>query len=391
MTRGIKKHNKSSALMFAMALMLAAAPRTGSAAPGGPGARPRLDVVFALDTTGSMAGELAAAKERIRSIAAALAAGEPAPVVRFGVLAFRDRGDTYVTKRSRLHADVERSRSFLASLQAEGGGDTPESVVQALHEALRKTRWDWSPETMRLVYLIGDAPPHRYPDEPDLDSDLRWALQRGVVVHALGCGGLDTTGREFFEQVSMATEGRYYALSDAAAAPAVGVQVAEASGASVAGRGGADALSSVVAGSARAYSSAVGSSFAEDRAEEVPVELLGTESWPAPGASSPLDAATPTGLMGSHARLVSDAATWQGLWEAHGSAKAGSESPPAVDFARHQVAVLYRPGRITSLQVQADELRRGLRYRVEPGGPTSARFVRLARTAQPMVFEALDD
>ncbi|WP_434423448.1 hypothetical protein [Nannocystis pusilla] len=61
--------------------------------------RPRIDVVFVLDTTGSMSGLIEGAKQKIWAIANRLASGEPRPDLRIGLVAYRDLGDDYVTKR----------------------------------------------------------------------------------------------------------------------------------------------------------------------------------------------------------------------------------------------------------------------------------------------------
>ena len=60
---------------------------------------PRIDVVFLLDATGSMGDEIAVIKEKMREMISAIALGEPSPDVRFGIVAYRDRGDEYVTRR----------------------------------------------------------------------------------------------------------------------------------------------------------------------------------------------------------------------------------------------------------------------------------------------------
>ena len=46
--------------------------------------RPRIDVVFALDTTGSMSGLIEGAKQKIWSVASAMADGRPTPRIRIG-------------------------------------------------------------------------------------------------------------------------------------------------------------------------------------------------------------------------------------------------------------------------------------------------------------------
>ncbi len=60
--------------------------------------RPVLDLAFLIDTTGSMGGEIEMVKKKTKDLVAKLASGKPAPVVRVGLVAYRDRGDEYVTK-----------------------------------------------------------------------------------------------------------------------------------------------------------------------------------------------------------------------------------------------------------------------------------------------------
>src|SRR5262245_50330689 len=122
--------------------------------------RPQVEVVFCLDTTGSMGGLIDAAKKKIWSISNQIASGAPTPQVKIGLVAFRDRGDEYVTRVIDLTDDLDGIHQNLMKLQANGGGDTPESVNQALHEAVTKIKWSDNKKTLKLIFLVGDAPPH---------------------------------------------------------------------------------------------------------------------------------------------------------------------------------------------------------------------------------------
>ena len=84
---------------------------------------PRIDVVFLLDTTGSMGDEIAVVKEKIKEMIVAILLGEPTPDVRFGIVAYRDRGDFYVTKVFDLTRDADRVAGDLSELEADGGGE----------------------------------------------------------------------------------------------------------------------------------------------------------------------------------------------------------------------------------------------------------------------------
>ena len=97
---------------------------------------PSIEVMFVLDTTGSMSGLIAAAKEKIWSIANTLASADPAPEIKMGLVGYRDRGDAYITTFTALFDDLDAVYTQLMRFQADGGGDTPESVNQALYEAV---------------------------------------------------------------------------------------------------------------------------------------------------------------------------------------------------------------------------------------------------------------
>ena len=73
-------------------------------------ARPRIDVVFVLDMTGSMSGLLEGAKQKIFSIASRISQGRPTPQLRVGLVAYRDVGDEYVTKRFELTEELAAER-----------------------------------------------------------------------------------------------------------------------------------------------------------------------------------------------------------------------------------------------------------------------------------------
>lgn len=169
-----------------------------------------LDLVFVLDTTGSMSAEIREAKERIHQLSSALKEARPGQRIRVGVVAYRDRGDEYVTRVHDLTEDVEQSYAFLGGLTAGGGGDTPEDVLSALDAAFRSIRWDASERTERQIFIIADAPPHLdYGDVPNTEAIIAQALRRKIAINAIGCRSLGQSGIDWFRALAYATEGRY--------------------------------------------------------------------------------------------------------------------------------------------------------------------------------------
>src|SRR5687767_13502840 len=112
-------------------------------------AKPLVEVVFCLDTTGSMGGLIDAAKQKIWAISNQIAGGTPTPQIKVGLVAYRDRGDEYVTKLTDLTDDLDAIHGQLMGFRAGGGGDTPESVNQALNEAVNKMTWSKQPKALK--------------------------------------------------------------------------------------------------------------------------------------------------------------------------------------------------------------------------------------------------
>ena len=148
----------------------------------------KIDVVFVLDTTGSMSGLIRAAKEKIWSIASSMAQAKHAPQIRMGLVAYRDKGDAYVTQVTDLSTDLDSMYAKLMDFKAQGGGDGPEHVNQALYDAVHKMSWSQS-DAYKVVFLVGDAEPHMdYQDDVKYPTTLRAALKKGIVVNAIQSG-----------------------------------------------------------------------------------------------------------------------------------------------------------------------------------------------------------
>ena len=162
-----------------------------------------VDIGFALDTTGSMREEIDAVKATLRKVAQSMNGVD----VRVGLVEYKDKGDEFVTRVYPMASDVTRFANDVSSLSASGGGDMPEAMSQGFHDAL--TRLDWRPAaTARLLFVIGDAPPHvEDQNGPDYADDARLAARKGVQVHGVAASGMDALGQVVFRQISQYTGG----------------------------------------------------------------------------------------------------------------------------------------------------------------------------------------
>ena len=183
-----------------------------------------IEVVFVLDTTGSMSGLIEGAKQKIWSIANQIATAQPRPTIRMGLVGYRDRGDTYITTATPLTDDLDQIYSDLMGYAADGGGDGPESVNQALHEAVTGVAWtprEEGAQTLRLIYLVGDAPPHMdYPQDVKYQASCEQAAKRGIIINTIQCGGqVDTT--PIWQEIARLAEGEYFAIEQSGGVVAI--------------------------------------------------------------------------------------------------------------------------------------------------------------------------
>jgi hypothetical protein len=116
-----------------------------------------LDLVFVMDTTGSMRNELADVQANLLGVIRVL--HRLAPSLRVGFVAFKDHGAAYVTRDFPLSPmtddNVLKVVRFVGEMSAEGGGDDPEPVDEALAVA---TAMDWRADAQGQIVVIGDAP-----------------------------------------------------------------------------------------------------------------------------------------------------------------------------------------------------------------------------------------
>jgi hypothetical protein len=173
---------------------------------------PHVDVVFVLDTTGSMGGLIEGAKLKIWAISNSIINGSPTPELRVGLVGYRDVGDDYVTRVHDLSADLDEVYANLMSFSAGGGGDTPEHVNHALHDAVEDISWSTDDSTLRIVFLVGDAPPHvDYDDGFDFNEICRAAVRKDIVINTIQCGAMTETV-EYWQQIALLGEGEYAAI-----------------------------------------------------------------------------------------------------------------------------------------------------------------------------------
>jgi Mg-chelatase subunit ChlD len=175
--------------------------------------KPRVELAFVLDSTGSMTDLIEGAKRKIWSIANSVVKRNANQRVSIGLITYRDLGDEYVTKRFDLSEDIDTVFQNLQTFRADGGGDGEESVNQALHEAVKRLSWSNDPNVLKIAFLVGDYPPHM-----DYEQDVKYketcaeARKLGIVINTVQCGAVSET-TPVWREIAKLAKGEYIALA----------------------------------------------------------------------------------------------------------------------------------------------------------------------------------
>lgn len=200
-------------LTSARAVTIAQAPggqQVGFTLSGRAAATRKMDLVLAIDTTGSMGDEIRYLQTELRAILDALRRSHPNLDLRVGFVFYRDLGDEYVTQTVPLTADFSAAQGVLAQQRADGGGDYPEAMDQAL---IRAVGLDWRADAVKSLLLVADAPPH------DDKVGLTWraaevARAKRIHIVPVAASGVADTAEYAMRAMAALTQSRYVFLTD---------------------------------------------------------------------------------------------------------------------------------------------------------------------------------
>lgn len=152
----------------------------------------RVDVVFAIDTTGSMKDDIKRLREEL--VPRLEQELEKFGDIRLGLLLYRDYVDNYRYKNLpvKYFPFTDNPQEFFTrlnsfSMDGNPGGDIPEAVYEALYASINFYEWDLSAQ--RKIILIGDAEPHPSPRgyyiKCTKDMIEALALQKNIVIDTI--------------------------------------------------------------------------------------------------------------------------------------------------------------------------------------------------------------
>lgn len=176
------------------------------------GDRPHaLDLAVVIDVTGSMGDELAYLASEFESIVRRVERRYRGTDLRFALVAYRDHGDDMVVRSFPFVRSAREMQQQLGGLRAQGGGDYPEAMDEALQAAVDL---DWrTGEVARVAFLVADAPPHPEGVDRFLGA-VRQARAAGVRVYPLAASGVGDAAEYLMRHAAVLTQARHLFLTD---------------------------------------------------------------------------------------------------------------------------------------------------------------------------------
>ncbi len=173
-----------------------------------------VDIAFVVDATGSMQDEIDYLKLEINDVIYQAKQMNDQLTMRFGNVFYRDHGDQYVTKHQDFTKVLSSSSAFIEEQFADGGGDGPEAVEDALSVAIDTLSWSEDARA-RILFLVLDAPSHNNSKiQRKLKALSQKAAAKGIRIVPITGSGIDKSAEYLMRSISLTSNGSYVFLTD---------------------------------------------------------------------------------------------------------------------------------------------------------------------------------
>lgn len=179
-----------------------------------------VDVVIALDVSGSMSGLIESAKQRLWDIVNELGRAQPQPNLRLAILTYgrpaygADTG--YVRIDLPFTRDLDAVNKTLFSFSTDGGD---EYVARAVSTSVHDLDWSDDPNALRIIFVAGNEAATQDPQISLLQA-TRAAASAGIVVNTIYCGSENDAIVAGWRDSAVNTNGLFASINQDAAAVA---------------------------------------------------------------------------------------------------------------------------------------------------------------------------
>jgi hypothetical protein len=171
-----------------------------------------VDLVIALDISGSMDGLIDSARQKLWDVTNLLAQAKPTPVLRVGLVSYGSpqypQQEGYVHIDSDLTTDLDSIYSKLFALRTNGGD---EYVARAVQTATTKMQWSQDQNALKIIFVAGNEPANQDPLVA-VETAVNQAKEKHIFVNTIYCG-YETAGEAVgWRQVANLGGGKFAAI-----------------------------------------------------------------------------------------------------------------------------------------------------------------------------------
>lgn len=172
-----------------------------------------LDLMFVVDTTGSMSDELSYLQKELENVVRTVEQSNANLPTRVSVNFYRDEGDEYVVRPFDFTSDLSKAVNDIGAQWSDGGGDYEEAVEQALDNAINQH--DWAENSTKIMFMVLDAPPHNTAEiAAKMNTLTQQAAEKGIRIVPVASSGVDKNTEYLLRCLSIYTGGTYTFLTD---------------------------------------------------------------------------------------------------------------------------------------------------------------------------------
>ncbi len=219
MLKSQNRYQWQSAIFALLALLFFGSVNAGSLQKHENGPR-QIDVVIALDVSGSMDGLIESAKQRLWDIVNELGRAQPQPELRLAILSYGNPEygiqSGFVRVDLPFTSDLDAVSKTLFEFTTNGGDEYVARVVQT---AVNDLSWSSEPDALRVIFVAGNEGAHQDPQLPVLLA-TEAAIRNGITVNTIYCGNESDGDATGWRQVATSTNGIFASINQDAAAVA---------------------------------------------------------------------------------------------------------------------------------------------------------------------------
>lgn len=174
--------------------------------------RSHVDLVIALDTSGSMDGLIDSARQKLWDIVNELATAKPTPILRVGLVSFGNDGydeSGWTRVDQDLTDDLDLVYEKLMALSTNGG---TEYVGRAIHVAHHKMSWNKDRKALKMLFVAGNESADQDREKPAL-QEAASIIKDDVIVNTIFCGNESDQVAGGWKNVALRADGKFASIS----------------------------------------------------------------------------------------------------------------------------------------------------------------------------------